>query len=210
MQHYPTHLLQCVVVDNGSVDGTADAASHFVRKHPDLNVQLVYEATPGVGRAKNTGAALASGDILIFMDADSCMACNLVCEVVKQAAAGWPAGSIRVTADGGDVLDWAFFSLMEFGKVAFGVRGQMMYCRRELFNQVGGFNPNMYLAEDLDFLRRTTAVLGGGRGRLSHVRTGSIATSPRRLHGGRFRSGLLRMFERWFLAFLGFGRHRPY
>lgn len=54
---------QLIVVDNGSTDGTADVARAS-------GAQLVIEARRGYGAACAAGVAIATGDIVAFMDGD--------------------------------------------------------------------------------------------------------------------------------------------
>src|SRR3989440_6505820 len=153
-QTWPVALLEAVVVDNGSTDGTREVVQAFMAGEPHLAVRLVDEPAHGVARAKNRGASVARGCWLIFLDADSRMAPHLVERVVARGRRDYRAGSIRVVADSQDVLDRAFFGLIEFGKVLFGLRAQMLYCERELFLQCGGFNEHLRLAGDLELLAR--------------------------------------------------------
>lgn len=209
-QRYPRDSTECVVVDNGSVDGTRDAAQGWSRRHQALRVLLVLEPVAGVAGAKNRGAESANGEILVFLDADSRMSSSLIADVAAAHDAGYSAGSIRIIADGGDALERVFFALMEVGKVFFGVRAQMMYCDRSLFLALGGFRPELRQAEDLEFLQRVAAHAALTGGRVCHIRSSTIATSTRRLRGGRFRHKLLFTFVRWLLAFAGWGREREY
>jgi glycosyltransferase involved in cell wall biosynthesis len=210
-QAYPAGFLEVIVVDNGSLDETADVARAWFGEDAAMPSALVAELEPGVGRAKNRGAAAAQGDVLIFLDADSRMDPRLASDVAHARTAGLLAGSIKVYADSSDPVDRGFFALMEFGKVWFGVRGQMLYCDRELFFTVGGFRPDLRLAEDLEFLDRVRAELARRRiPAIGHIRASGIATSARRLRSRPLRLGMLGMFARWALAFAGIGRSREY
>lgn len=210
-QHYPLELLECIVGDNGSTDDTALVAARFAGHHEELAVLVVPEPEPGVGRAKNAAAARARGDVLLFLDADSTMEPRLALDVAEQYAAGFQVGSIRVSADSHHPIDRGFFGLMELGKVLFGVRGQMMYCDRQLFLALGGFRPDLHLAEDLEFLRRVRGTLAeAGSPPVCHIRSSGIWTSPRRLHRQPMYLGMVTMFARWVLAFAGIGRTRRY
>lgn len=208
-QDYPIEALEAIVVDNGSADGTAAKAQGFASRHPDPKVTVVDEPQAGVGLAKNRGAEVARGRILIFLDADSRMEAGLAKAVESAFHAGSPAGSIRIRADSRHVVDRAFFALMEFGKVRFGIRGQMLYCSRDLFKEVGGFDPHLRLGEDIDLLRRIRKSLRGSA-RIAHVRASGIVTSPRRLRRWPLHLGMIPMFARWAGAFLGLGRRREY
>lgn len=56
--------VEIIVVDNGSQTSPADICAEFPA------VQLLAEAVPGPGPARNRGVAAASGDIIAFIDAD--------------------------------------------------------------------------------------------------------------------------------------------
>jgi glycosyltransferase involved in cell wall biosynthesis len=205
-QTWPLARLEAVVVDNGSTDATREAVQSFTAGEPHLAVRLVTEPTPGVARAKNRGAWAARGRWLIFLDADSRMAPDLVARVVARGHQGHRAGSIRIVGDSQDVLDRAFFGLIELGKVLFRLRAQMFYCERELFLRCGGFDEALKLAEDLEFLGRLqrTGVP------VCHLTESWIATSPRRLHTLPCRLGMAAMLLRWALAKWGLGRQWRY
>lgn len=203
--------LECIVVDNASADGTAQVAAAFQAAHPELPLRLVREPVPGRSRAKNAGAREAAGDVLVFLDADSWMSEDLVEEVVASYRAGYPAGSLRVVADSDDWLERGFFNLMELGKRLFGIRAQMLYCDRRLFEAVGRFPPDLQLAEDLVLLRRVQARLNrDGRRRVTHLSRCYVATSPRRFRRLPLRLGVAAVFLRWFLAHWGIGRRWRY
>lgn len=210
-QDYPMSCLDCVTVDNASVDGTRHVAMEFAARHRELGMVVVAEPSLGVARAKNRGALQATGAILVFLDADSRMTAHLMRDIVTHYHAGAPAGSIRIVADSDSRLERGFFDLMEVGSVLFGIRSQMFYCDRALFLALGGFDEELRLAEDLAFLRRVREyVRSNGMGTLSHIRTSTIATSPRRLRTLPAHLGIVRVFARWALAFAGVGRKRAY
>jgi hypothetical protein len=95
---------------------------------------------------------------------------------------------------------------MALGPRLFGIRAQLFYCERELFDAAGGFDESLQLAEDREFLDRVRrdAV------EVCYLDEAFIATSPRRLHRRPLRLGMLAMFGRWLLANFGVGRRWNY
>ncbi len=197
--------LEAVVVVNGSEDATADTVRSFAAGS-ELPVQLLVDPVSGVARARNRGAVAAQGDVLVFLDADSYAAPDLTSSVFRRVTDGWPAGCIRLVPEGGDLIDRAYFGLMEFGKRQFSIRANMFYCRRDLYLASGGMDETLRLAEDLEFLSRVQA-LGNP---VAYVGETWIATSPRRLHTRPLRLGMFEMFTRWSLARWGIGRRWQY
>src|SRR5215211_1284265 len=57
-------VAELIVVDNESADSTATIAH-------DARATVITESTHNIGRVRNTGAAVAGGEVLIFIDADT-------------------------------------------------------------------------------------------------------------------------------------------
>lgn len=60
---------EVIVVDDGSTDGTGRAVTELAAGNPSVKV-ISHEANYGKGRAVRTGMLAASGDYVIFADAD--------------------------------------------------------------------------------------------------------------------------------------------
>ncbi len=65
----PDHLVELVIVDNGSSDATRDIVNCFNAK-VKLNVRYVFEERKGLGRARNRGIEHSSAELLVFSDDD--------------------------------------------------------------------------------------------------------------------------------------------
>ena len=65
---YPNY--DVIVVDNASDDGTPEYLKSMAAAHPDLKL-ILNSTNEGFARGNNQGAAIASGDILVFLNNDT-------------------------------------------------------------------------------------------------------------------------------------------
>ena len=72
---------ELIVCDNNSTDRTGDIARA-------AGAKVVFEPFNQIGRARNSGAAAATGDWLIFVDADSHPSAGLFADVADAIASG--------------------------------------------------------------------------------------------------------------------------
>jgi rSAM/selenodomain-associated transferase 2 len=136
---------EVVVVDGGSTDGTAAIAGSLARVVPSAR---------GRGVQMNTGAALTSGDVLLFLHADSLLHPRAV-EALRRALRDERVvgGTFTLRFDHHHALLrlYALFARLPFPFFHYGDRG--IFVRRSVFEALSGFRA-MPLMEDLDLLRR--------------------------------------------------------
>jgi rSAM/selenodomain-associated transferase 2 len=163
-------LSEIIVSDGGSTDGTPD----WVRAQPD--VTLVNSAR-GKGPQLNSGAARASGDVLLFLHAD--------CILSQPAFAALQSASTDSTVCGGafyvrfaerrprslHIVAWGINLRARLRNSATGDQG--IFVRRDVFQSIGGA-PDWPLFEDVELVRRIKAV-----GKFVVLKT-PLTISPRR------------------------------
>jgi rSAM/selenodomain-associated transferase 2 len=181
---------EVIVSDGGSTDGTAERAARYAP---------VVTAPRGRAHGLNVGAARASGDVLLFLHADTRLPARALSAV--REALGDPTvvgGRFRLAFDRTSValrLTQAWIN----GRDALlgGYTGdQTVFVRRQTFEQMGGYAP-LALMEDLDFARRL-----GRMGRVVRLRE-SVVTSARRWQRlGLVRTNVRMIVLRW-LYYLG-------
>ena len=81
----PSFTSEVIVVDNNSTDNSAALA----RK---AGAKVVFEPINQIGRARNTGAAAATGDWLLFVDADSLLNTAMVADILQMIKEGRNVG----------------------------------------------------------------------------------------------------------------------
>lgn len=113
---YPSESLDCIVVSDGSTDGTVGEAG----RTGDPRITVLDLPRSGKAAALNRAVQDASGDILVFTDANSMLAADAVSELVRpfaDAGVGGVAGDQRyVGTDGsasGERAYWDFDRLLK-------------------------------------------------------------------------------------------------
>lgn len=208
-QSYDHNLLEMIIVNNASTDRTAEVFNNFLASNElKFKAVIAEEKVLGVSRAKNKGALLATGDVLIFLDADSEMSSNLAEVVAYYYLRGYRMGIIRLEPASPSWLPRHFFRLIEFGKRTFRIAAQMGYCERALFLSEGGFNPLLRLSEDLELFTRIKKRLWRENQDFIYIREAFIRTSTRRMEYFPFKIGYFLIFCQWFLSFIGLGREK--
>ncbi len=69
-QDLPPEEWECVVIDNGSTDSTADRFAAFAAAHPGCRLRRLFEPLPGVSHARNRGLREAAAPIVACIDDD--------------------------------------------------------------------------------------------------------------------------------------------
>lgn len=73
-----------IIVDDGSTDNTVDIIKNFIRKHQFDSVKLLKKENGGVSSARNLGLNFATGDFIMFADADDTPHVDFVSKYVKK------------------------------------------------------------------------------------------------------------------------------
>ncbi|MBM4137884.1 MAG: glycosyltransferase [Nitrospira sp.] len=150
--HKPGLTTEVLVVDNNSTDRTAQLASQ-------AGARIVFEPINQIGRARNTGAAVATGNWLLFLDADSLLSPGLLSDILSMIEAGKTVGCGSTLAMDG--LPWwanGIFHLWRGMSVLFGLAaGALIVCRHDAFREVGGFSQDLYALEEIQLSKRLKA-----------------------------------------------------
>ncbi len=147
LRHVAEHAPEAerIVADGGSRDGTPALAAPLAR---------VVASAPGRARQLNAGAAVATGDWLLFLHADTRLPAGCAAAPREAAARGYEMGAFRLRIAGRHallpLLGWGATQRSRWLGIAFG--DQAPFMRREFFARRGGF-PDLPLMEDYAFFR---------------------------------------------------------
>ena len=137
---WPSELIVC---DNNSTDRTPEIAR-------DAGAQVVFEPLNQISRARNAGTALASGDWLMFVDADSHPSRALFADALRVLEDGrCIAGGSTLCFDLPDPtmagMAWIWNTISRCTRWA---AGSFMFCEAAAFTEVGGFSHELYATFD--------------------------------------------------------------
>ena len=166
---------ELIVCDNNSTDRTAAIAS-------EAGALVVFEPINQIARARNSGAAKATGDWLVFIDADSFPTAPLFGDVVEAVEGGrCLAGGSTVAVDTPNriarvVVAWWNATSRVVGWGA----GCFVFCEAAAFRRLGGFSERWFAAEEIDLFRRLKRAARRDGRRIVILHRHSILTSDRK------------------------------
>ncbi len=179
---------EIVVADDASTDGTAVVAAN-------CGARVVRVEKRQIAGTRNAGAAAARGDSLVFVDADTRVNADVMRGVIDALAAGAVGGGAAVQFDSAPRWAIGFLKILvpAFRALRWAA-GCFLFCRRDAFDAVGGFDEAYYASEEIHISRALgrkgrfvvlrEAVTTSGRKTQTHSFWASIRLGLRLLAGG--------------------------
>lgn len=166
--------VEVIVADNASTDATAEVARA-------RGCRVVREEKRVIAAVRNAGARAARAGIIAFIDADSV----IHPETFNAIDAAMSGGRIAAGATGlkpdrwspAVAVQWAMFLPMAW---ITGIDGGVIFCRREDFQEVGGYNENRLFAEDVEFVLAVRRLVRSRGHRTIRLRRCKATTSMRK------------------------------
>ena len=168
---------EIIVCDNNSSDATAALARA-------AGARVVFEPVNQIARARNTGAAAADGDWFVFVDADSHPTQELFADAAAQIESGCClAGGCTIRMDERHLAAdcatglWNWVSLL-----AKWAAGSFLFCEAKAFREAGGFNLDLFAAEEIDLSKRLKKLARASGKKMVILRRHPLLTSARKIH----------------------------
>lgn len=142
---------ELVVVDNNSTDRTAEIARQAGAD------RVVFEPHNQIARARNGGAESTDAEQLVFVDADTRIESETLQIALDHLATGKVvAGGARIVMDQpvSAIVGWLLDGWNEVAAHFNYAAGSFFFCRRDVFDEVGGFDEAVYAGEEVWFARR--------------------------------------------------------
>ena len=171
--------VEVIVADNVSTDDTAAIAR-------ERGCRVVRVEERRIASVRNGGAEVATGHVLCFVDADS----EIHRETFNAIEDSLATGRVVAGATGVRMERWSlgiaatyalFMPMVWLLRMDTGV----VFCRREDFMAIGGYDERRYFAEDVQFLWDLRRVGRKRKQRLTRLRTVKALASTRKFdhHG---------------------------
>jgi glycosyltransferase involved in cell wall biosynthesis len=166
---------ELIVCHNNSTDRTGEVARA-------AGAVVVFEPRNQIARARNAGAARASGEWLLFIDADSYPSKELMAEALQAMQSGQCiGGGATVTLETPEILVrlwiWLWNAMSRATRWA---AGSFIFCEARAFRELGGFSEAFYAGEEIDFSRRLKRLAARRRQKFVILHRHPLRTSERK------------------------------
>jgi glycosyltransferase involved in cell wall biosynthesis len=160
---------EIVVACDACTDHTADVARAFGARPVQIEAR-------SASRARNAGAAVATGDLLIIQDADT-IASENYCEEIEQAVnAGYTFGAAKLVTETNHPISLMRVGIINVYSTICGLFvGAGLWVRRAAFEQVGGYDTSLSWGEDVEITERLSEV-----GRAKMIREATLMYCERK------------------------------
>ncbi|MBU5617950.1 TIGR04283 family arsenosugar biosynthesis glycosyltransferase [Psychrobacter sp. TAE2020] len=160
---------QVLLVDGGSTDQSLSVAERFIKQH---NQQLankdsttewqIIDSAAGRAMQMNTGAEQATGNILLFLHADTQLpedAISHIKQVLDQANSNYKWGRFDVRLNSDQPVLWLVSAMMNARSRLTGIAtgDQAIFITKSLFGQIGGY-PQQPLMEDIQLCKNLKGI----------------------------------------------------
>jgi glycosyltransferase involved in cell wall biosynthesis len=200
LQRQNYEAFEIIVVANGCTDDTVRVARR--RCH-----RLIVLSQKNLGVARNLGAKLANGELLLFLDADTTLEPMALRRIAEEFTVNCAAGTICGWPDTERLSYKLLYSLKNFvhrARLHPGSSGVIL-CWKEHFLKVGGFDEGLEVRENSELMRRLKRF-----GRYKYIGDIRATTSMRRYQQKGIRRMLWLWTRLWVQSWLGDLHQRRY
>jgi glycosyltransferase involved in cell wall biosynthesis len=191
---------EVIVVANGCTDRTREVARGRCQR-------LIVLSQKSLGVARNLGARMARGELLLFLDADTTLEPTALRAITESFTASDAAGTIRGCPDEDRLVYHVIYGLKNFihrSSLHPGSSGVIL-CWKENFMRVGGFDEALEIRENSELVKRLRRF-----GRYKYIGAVSATTSMRRYDRCGVGPVAWLWFKLWVESFLSDLHHKQY
>lgn len=156
--------IEMIIVNDGSTDQTEEKVKAYIDSNKAGNITFITHPNQGPSRSRNSGARLATGKYLLFLDADDKIAPSFVASCVAVLEKNKDINIVYTDGEffGAKTGRWNLpaFKLTSFlGQNCIPMTSMV---HREVFNKVGGFDESLHFTEDWELWIKIIKEFGPG------------------------------------------------
>lgn len=149
------HDYELIVVDDGSTDDSRAIVHNYLSSYPQL--RYLYQKNAGVTTARNSGFLSSRGSLISFIDQDdrwrvNALQCQAACHL-QYPETGYTLAHQICFLDAEDSSP-AWFQLQQLDKQHVGYLPGTLMVKREVFSDLGMFDPYYTISSDADWFAR--------------------------------------------------------
>ena len=187
--------VEIIVVLNRCSDGTEGIAR-------ERRAVVVRDDSKNLACIRNSGARHATGEVIVTIDADSRISENMFSEIDDALRSGkYIGGGVSIRPERTSLGIGVTFFLLKIAMQVTGLSGGLFWCMRKDFEDIHGFNENLFYAEDYDFANRLKSHGRKRNLKFCTLRSVFIQTSCRKFDRfGEWHAFSLLLFNAWKLS----------
>jgi glycosyltransferase involved in cell wall biosynthesis len=166
---------EIIVVDNDSDDSTAEVARA-------AGATVVFENQKSIAKARNAGAQVSTGDVLVFVDADTIVPDGVLSRIAEaMSEASCFGGAVDTDYRPRKLTVRLYLRCWRMlGKLMGMAQGATQFCRRDSFTALKGYDQTLFMGEDVDFYWRLQKFAKRQNGRVILIDHLRVVPSARR------------------------------
>lgn len=157
---------EIIIIDDGSLDNTRTIIENEIKIRSDFSIKFLFQENQGLSSTRNRAIKESKGDYIAFLDSDDVFYSQKIEKSFQYLdshpeIAGVYSDITLIDQDGQFLREWLKYK-KHFGEgniyinliyECFFIPGSVVF-RREVFDKVGGFDPNIKSVEDIDMWLR--------------------------------------------------------
>ena len=167
--------VEIIVVDNNSDDSTQDVAR-------SMGARIANESEHNIAKVRNTGAQLARGEVLLFVDADTLVPETLLSRVFEvMSDRSCFGGAVDTDYRPRKLTIQAYVQFWRMiGKAAAMAQGATQFLRKDIFLRLNGYDETLFMGEDVDLYWRLRKLARQQNGHVRFLDDIKVIPSTRR------------------------------
>ena len=132
--------IEIIVVCNGCTDKTKEISSNYT-------IKIISLKEKNVSKSRNSGADSATGEFLVFLDADTILMPDVISNIIKQLNKEHYYGTVSGKSELNKLQCRLYSKMKNIINTFYPWSNGLIFCRKEDFVKTNGFDPEFHHGE---------------------------------------------------------------